>query len=147
MSDLSASARAAVLECLRVLAGAGGLGRDEAFVGSISRRDELTPGQALLCRQILARHDALLPPNLLATALSDEPDPPPVAVRRPRGRPPIGDKASTSTERSRRRRAAERVGVLELPVEVAARFRAVRDARRESAAETLGAALDALLST
>lgn len=144
MSDLSASACAAVLACLRVLAASDGLGRDATFIGAVSQRPELPPAQATACRKILARHTDLLPADLLAAAMDDAPDPAPAP--RPRGRPRVGDEVLSPAERSRRRRAAGRLGVVEVPAELAARFRAVRDARGWTAAQVFEAALDALAS-
>lgn len=105
-ADLSTAARTAVLDCLRILGAHKCLSTDERFIRAVHLRPEMTSGQALTYRKILARHTALLPADLLKAALFDKPDPPIPEVRRPRGRPCLGDEVLTAVERSRRRRAA-----------------------------------------
>ncbi len=140
---ISSQAIQAALECLRVLAQAGDLGMDTAFVRHQAGKEALTPGQATSLRKILGRHADRLPADLLAAALRDEP-PPPQPVRREPGRPRLGAEALSAAERTRRRRAAAPVVAVELPEPVAERLRWMRDARGVSTAALVSAALDAL---
>ena len=146
---MNAAARIAVLDGLRVLAATDGLGRYTAFVRSVSQRLELTSGQASVCRKILVEHTGQLPPDLLASAMSDEPDEPglPAPVfRRARGRPRLGAELLSPAERTRRRRAAVRLVAVELSADVVERLRRVRDAHGMTMSALIEAALNALES-
>lgn len=140
---VSPEATAATHEAVRLLVARDDLGSDATFLGSAAGREELTPQQAFLLRRFLVRHADRIPADILAAALSDEMPPPP-PVRRSPGRPRLGAIALSPVERSRRRRAAASMVAVELPADVAARLRSVRDARDVTMAEVVEAALDAL---
>lgn len=139
---ISTAATAATLEAIRIMVAVGGLGKDAGFLASAAKRTELTPHQAILLRKFLHRYASLVPADLLASALSDEPDPPGQPVRRAPGRPRIGVEPLSAAERSRRRRATGRLATAELPVSLVERLRTLRDARGLSMAALVEAALD-----
>ena len=157
--DLLPAVIAAVHSCLRVLAGAGDLGRDRAFIWVQAGKQELTPAQARACRKILDRHRGLLPVNLVALAMGEvDPDPVPdaapepvsaaepaePATKRGRGRPPKNGVAMSAAERNKSWRASKAIVSLEVPNALADRLRAARATRGMSMADLLEAALSAL---
>ena len=157
--DLLPAVVAAVHSCLRVLAGAGDLGRDRAFIWVQAGKQELTPAQARACCKILDRHRGLLPVNLVALAMGKvDPDPVPDAAPEPvsaaepatikaprgRGRPPKNTVAMTAAERNKAWLSGKGLVSLEVPGHLADRLRTMRGRQGTSTADLLAAALGAL---
>ena len=69
---------------------------------------------------------------------------PPVATRRPRGRPRLGAEAMPATERMQRWRKRHRVSSIDVPAALAERFHHLQEAQGGTIVQVLAAALDEL---
>ncbi|MGI4796803.1 MAG: C-terminal helicase domain-containing protein, partial [Janthinobacterium lividum] len=171
--ELSSERQAAVLACLRMVAGDDGDRANEAngvgFSGAdtiaghrLAERQTLSRREAILALHLVRRYRGQLPADMLNLALGGDPvveeaavsasvtaplDATPAQGRRPVGRPRLAEETLSGAERTKRWRDRHGIAGMSIPGELAERLRGLRDARGGTVSDALSAALDALRAT
>ncbi len=138
----------AIRECMRTVGKSDAIAtEDSRFARAASLLVLDRPDVAASCRPLIVRHRTLLRPEAVEDALagwSQTPEPAPPSRKPGAGRKPKGERAMTKAERTAAWRAGKKLVTVEVPADVAARLRQVRDALGGTLGEAMAAALDAL---